>query len=483
MPRDDDLGTLSPSALGDRLEEVFDAEPRLRPRPDMHDYQLTYPPAVWIEQPEHRVVDVPGRFYSHGVGELDTVAYYFHFGFCAYRCRYCFHYEIRTKNDEELQRRYVEALLADTRGMNERLGRRPPALCFLGGGTPTALPTSLIDRFLDGIVGELRTVGTSLSTVEAKPVTATDEKLRLYVQAGFRRINLGVQTLDPELYAYHHHREDVRVALDAIDRARQAGFTHVNIDIMTGLRQQNPASWSRTLAELRRLASSGAVDSVFIYPFHDDPRSPTFGRPERLPSAIETSHSEARARRMFEELGWWELGPRFFRSRRHVAHELLDVLRMRVNPFYGTFLYAGIGNSAFSVGDRAAWLNERDAIAYCERVETGRPGISHFVTLDNAQRATRDLTFDVLYSPHIRVRSLQRKYGRWVMEPHLRTLKRWTELGLGRFDHLLGTWTLSRLGKLVHLQMIPALYLPSDTAGFERVMRTRASLGARYRGY
>jgi coproporphyrinogen III oxidase-like Fe-S oxidoreductase len=162
---------------------------------------------------------------------------------------------------------------------------------------------------------------------------------------------------------------------------------------------------------------------------------------------------------------------------------VLDVLRMRVSPFYGEFLYAGIGNSAFSVGDRAAWLNERDAVTYCDRVESGRPGISHFVTLDAAQRATRDLTFDVLYSPHIRVRSLRRKYGRAAMASHEQTLRRWTDLGLGTFNRLLGSWRLTPLGKLVHLQMIPALYLPTDRARFQRAMETRASLGARYRGY
>jgi oxygen-independent coproporphyrinogen-3 oxidase len=477
------MTTTDPRALQAELEAVFDADPRLRPRPDMHDYQLTYPPAVQIEQHEHRCDRMPDRFESHGIGELDKIAYYFHFGFCAYRCRYCFHYEIRTKHDRDLQQRYVEALLLDARRMHDALGRRAPVLCFLGGGTPTAIDLPLIARFLDGIVGTFGTIGTSLSTVEAKPVTATREKLRLYVDAGFRRINLGVQTLDPELYAYHHHKEDVRVALDAIERAREVGFTHVNIDIMTGLRQQSPSSWGRTLAELERLATAGLVDSVFIYPYHDDPRSPTFGKPEKLPSMLDTSLSEARARAMFHGLGWWELGPRFFRSRRHVAHEVLDVLRMRVSPFYGEFLYAGIGNSAFSVGDRAAWLNERDAIAYCDRVESGRPGISHFVTLDAAQRATRDLTFDVLYSPYIRVRALRRKYGRAAMDGHEATLRRWTELGLGTFNRVLGSWRLTSLGKLVHLQMIPALYLPTDAARFHRAMETRASLGARYRGY
>ena len=32
------------------------------------------------------------------------------FWFCKYRCRYCFHYELSVKKDEDLMKHYVEAL-------------------------------------------------------------------------------------------------------------------------------------------------------------------------------------------------------------------------------------------------------------------------------------------------------------------------------------------------------------------------------------
>ncbi len=194
-----------------------------------------------------------------------------------------------------------------------------------------------------------------MSTVEAKPVTASDDKLRALVQAGFRRINFGVQTLDPELYAYHHQKEDVRVALDAIERARKLGFEYINIDIMTGLERQTPESWQKTLTELKRLATSGAVDSVFIYPYHDDPRSGTYGKPGAVPSFVQTAHTDAQARALFTRLGWKELGARFYRAPRHVRREILELAKLRVNPSYGEVLYHGLGNSSFSIGDRATF--------------------------------------------------------------------------------------------------------------------------------
>jgi oxygen-independent coproporphyrinogen-3 oxidase len=483
--RDDlDVGTATEGELGARLERLYAREPALRPRPELHDYQLTYPPAIHLERrPELRRAPTDEEYLREAVGAFSGAGYYFHFGFCRYRCRYCFHYELLTRNDEPLMSRYVDALCLEMRRVRDLTPGLKRALYFLGGGTPTALPVSLLERFLDRLVTTLGRPMTTLSTVEAKPVTASDDKLRALVGAGFRRINLGVQTLDPELYAFHHQGEDLKVSLDAIERARAAGFDLVNIDIMTGLERQTPASWERTLGELERLASSGAVDSVFIYPYHDDPRSRTFGQAGAVPSFVQTAHSDARARAMFTRLGWKELGTRFYRSPRHVRRELWELAQVRVNPAYGESLYHGLGNSSFSVGDRAVFLNHRDVNDYCAAVERGGLGIASWLTITDEQRATRDVTFDLLYSPFTRVRSRARKYGPATMARHRDLLRRWTELGLGEENRLLGTFALSPLGKLVHQQLIPQHYLPEDRRGLDEVMQVRLQAGRRYRGY
>ena len=468
--------------LREQLEALWTAAPGLRPRPDMHDNQLTYPPAVQIQQPEPARPPAPERFRRHALGSFDAAGYYVHFGFCHYRCRYCFHYELTTKRDERMVR-YVAALAREMRTFRQLAPKLRTGLYFLGGGTPTALPEDLLERFLDTLLDQFGPPPTSLSTVEAKPITASEAKLRLLSDAGFRRINLGVQTLDPELYAFHHHGEPLGVALEAIERARKLGFELINIDLMTGLERQTPRSWALTLRTLDRLIGAGAIDSVFIYPYHDDPRSKTYGRPGALPPIHETAHSDAAARALLEGHGFRELGPRFYRSPRHVRRELLELAKTRINPAYGEVLYHGFGNSSFSIGDRATYLNHRSVEEYCEAVERGELGIGHWLEIDDDQRATRDLTFDLLYSPVVRVRSRTRKYGAEAMRPHQELLDRWIELGLGRRNRLLGTFSLTPLGKLVHQQMIPHHYLRRDLRSFTKVMRARAELGRRYRGY
>lgn len=478
------LASCTEAELGRVLAQLFEREPALHPRPELHDYQLTYPPAIQLENSEEfRRVPSDYDYLREACGDLQGAGYYFHFGFCQYRCRYCFHYELLISRAESLMEQYVEALGSEMRLLAAVTPRMKRALFFLGGGTPTALPTRLLVRFLDLLVQHFGRPMTTMSTVEAKPITASDDKLAALVQAGFRRINLGVQSLDPDLYAFHHHREPLQVALDAIARARKSGFEFINIDIMTGLEKQTPASWNKTLTHLEHLATTGAIDSVFIYPYHDDPRSSTYGRPGAVPSFIETAHSDLLARALFERLGWSELGARFYRSPRHVRRELFELARIRINPAYGESLYHGLGNSSFSIGDRAIFLNHRDVHAYCEAVKRRGLGIAYWRNLTDAQRAARDVTFDLLYSPLTRVRSRASKYGRAAMRLHTQLFERWIELGLGEQNRLLGTFSLTPLGKLVHQQMIPQHYLPEDRQDLAVVMETRRERGRRYRGY
>jgi oxygen-independent coproporphyrinogen-3 oxidase len=464
------------------LRAVFAAEPALVPAPDMHDYQLTYPPAVTLER-KGGGAPSDGAFVAEAIGDFRDAGFYFHFGFCRYRCRYCFHYELTTKDNEALMARYVDALDTEMARVRAIAPHLRPALYFLGGGTPTALPRRLLERFLGALLlrfGPPRT----MSTAEAKPITAERDKLDALVAAGFRRISLGVQTLDPELYAFHHHGEPLREAHEAIARARSAGFDFINIDLMTGLEGQTPASFATTLAAARELARTGAVDSVFLYPFHDDPRSRTFRDARRVPPFLETAHSDALAREVFaDELGWSELGARFYRSLRHVRRELWELATSRVNPAYGEVLYHGFGHSSFSIGDRATYLNHRDIHAYCDAVEAGNLPIARFARLDAHQRATRDITFDLLYSPMTRVRSRAQKYGADTMTAHRALLARWESLGLGASNPVLGTFALTRLGKLLHQQMIPRHYLAQDRAELISVMSLRKEAGPAYRGY
>ena len=69
------------------------------------------------------------------------------------------------------------------------------------------------------------------------------------------------------------------------------------------------------------------------------------------------------------------------------------------------------------------------------------------------------------------------------LRAHERLIERWIELGLGRREPVIGGFSLTPLGKLVHQQMLAAHYLDPERSALEKTMRVRESLGRRYRGY
>jgi oxygen-independent coproporphyrinogen III oxidase len=234
----------------------------------------------------------------------------------------------------------------------------------------------------------------------------------------------------------------------------------------------------RRAAIARQRYNASAAGSM---PFHDDPRSRTFLNGEICPEAMEVIYSDAQVRAMFEAMGWMELGPRFFRSPAHVMCEAEEVQRLGVIPSYGDTLWIGFGNSSYSVGDGCSYLNARDIEDYIQRVEGGTLPIRHWALLDATQRATRDVTFALMYAPFIDVYHARERYGEAALSQIVPALPRWAEMGLASFNG--DGFFLNNDGKLLHLQMIPQLYTAPDLHLFDAARLRRKSAGKAYRGY
>jgi hypothetical protein len=62
-------------------------------------------------------------------------------------------------------------------------------------------------------------------------------------------------------------------------------------------------------------------------------------------------------------------------------------------------------------------------------------------------------------------------------------LARWESLGLGTSNPVLGTFSLPRVGQLLHQPMIPRHCLAKDRSALVSVMSLRKEAGPAYRGY
>lgn len=176
-------------------------------------------------------------------------ALYVHVPFCRRKCRYCDFYSV--PSDEAVCERFVAAA---TEEFNRRrhLLSRPLRSVYVGGGTPTVLPSNLLERLLK-LPGEYVSSSTEF-TVEANPGTVTDGLARTLAETGVNRVSLGAQSFNPRelrLLGRIHAPDDIARACDAL---RRAGLENTNLDLIYGIPSQSPAEWSETLCRALALA-------------------------------------------------------------------------------------------------------------------------------------------------------------------------------------------------------------------------------------
>jgi oxygen-independent coproporphyrinogen III oxidase len=166
---------------------------------------------------------------------------YIHIPFCLSKCSYCGFYSI---TDRSLLPSFRSALRREIdlyRGWAASFDT-----LYLGGGTPSVL--SATD--LEGVIADIRIAFTITEnaevTIEANPGDITADLLASLRRAGVNRINLGVQSFDDASLALLGRRHSALQAIEAIHRARDAGFGNIGLDLIYGL--PAPPAQSKTTA-------------------------------------------------------------------------------------------------------------------------------------------------------------------------------------------------------------------------------------------
>ncbi|OKJ07504.1 STM4012 family radical SAM protein [Kitasatospora sp. CB01950] len=198
----------------------------------------------------------------------DALSLYLHIPFCEVRCGFC-NLFTRIGSPEGLTTAYLDALERQAGQVREALAADARfALAAFGGGTPTYLTASELERLCD--IAEHR-MGADLTaiplSVEASPDTATADRLRVLAERGTTRLSLGVQSfLDEE--AKSAVRPQKRAAVEAaLGRVRDAGFPVLNIDLIYGIDGQTVVSWIKSLDA----ALSWRPEELYLYPLYVRP--------------------------------------------------------------------------------------------------------------------------------------------------------------------------------------------------------------------
>ena len=209
---------------------------------------------------------------------LPPLSVYVHIPWCVRKCPYC-DFNSHTYQDSLPERDYFSALARDLANELPYVQGRKITSVFFGGGTPSLLSARTIGDILQLLDREIGFVEGVEITLEASPGTTEQKRFLDYYAAGVNRLSVGVQSFHAAQLQHLgriHSGEDAR---RAVQMAMDAGFQHINIDLMHGLPEQTEA---QALADLR-LATQLGVDHISWYQLTIEPNTVFYSQPPVLP--------------------------------------------------------------------------------------------------------------------------------------------------------------------------------------------------------
>lgn len=118
---------------------------------------------------------------------------------------------------------------------------------YFGGGTPSLLEAAELEEILDAAHKHYRLELQEL-TIEANPDDLHPSKLNDLKKMGFDRLSIGIQSFDDRVLRFYNRAHSAQESSVAIDKAQQAGFNKLSIDLMYGFPQTGHGLWLSDLA-------------------------------------------------------------------------------------------------------------------------------------------------------------------------------------------------------------------------------------------
>ena len=195
---------------------------------------------------------------------------YIHIPFCCSRCKYCGFITSVNLNKMNV---YVNALLED---IDVNYQKNPLNTLYIGGGTPSILPSEDVFR----IVNKFVLKEDAEITFELNPENITKKYLKALLDIGINRLSIGCQTFNNDILSLIGRAHSVQSAIDVINCAKNVGFKNISVDLIYGLPNQTLSIFKKDLDIVKSLG----VHHVSLYGLKIEENS-VFGKstPENLP--------------------------------------------------------------------------------------------------------------------------------------------------------------------------------------------------------
>lgn len=191
---------------------------------------------------------------------------YIHIPFCSQACTYCdFHFSTSLQSVDKM----ITCLESEIIIRKNYLQDDIIETIYFGGGTPSLIETSFINRLINVIRKEYNVSTDAEITVEANPDDLSKEKCEQLFSTGVNRLSIGIQSFSDADLKFMNRAHNSKQALSSVKNARMAGFKNISIDLIYGIKQSEPGQWEKNLD----IALSLDVEHLSCYALTIEPRT------------------------------------------------------------------------------------------------------------------------------------------------------------------------------------------------------------------
>ncbi|WP_079643793.1 radical SAM family heme chaperone HemW [Sphingobacterium nematocida] len=176
---------------------------------------------------------------------------YFHIPFCKQACHYCdFHFSTSLKYKEEM----LFALGKELALRLNYLDNKKITSIYFGGGTPSILNESDIQRLIDQVAQHYDIDPEAEITLEANPDDLTAQKTKALKTTSINRFSIGIQSFFEEDLIWMNRAHNAQEADACIKRVQDVGFENITCDLIYGYPLLSNEKWQANMDKLLSLS-------------------------------------------------------------------------------------------------------------------------------------------------------------------------------------------------------------------------------------
>lgn len=349
---------------------------------------------------------------------MDKLGVYIHIPFCVKKCNYCDF--LSAPGTRQVRNDYMGQLLREMEEKKEVLMDYQTDTIFIGGGTPSIIESVWIEKILCKL-NELAYITDNCEiTMEMNPGTVTKESLAVYKKAGVNRVSLGLQSADNTLLKKLGRIHTYEEFLHSYKLVREAGFSNVNIDMMSALSGQTVEGYRQELEKVLMLSP----EHLSAYSLIVEEETPFFTWKEQGKLELPAEDEEREMYYLTDEL----LGSAGY-ERYEISNYAKPGYSCRHNEGYWRRKdYIGFGIGAASLLKNVRYKNETNLNTYLEAGKT--LGTAEVQPLSTGERMEEFMFLGLRMMAGVQEWDFFRQFGKTIDEVYGEVLKKMCRLEL-----------------------------------------------------